>query len=216
MNTETIAPASAEQPEARAFDLARWLGRREAFGTIAGRCSAADVECLRQIRDRKLFKDHAPSWDEFCTKDLHLSRRKVDRDIRYLEKFGPPFFLLAQLTRITPQQYGAIAPHVAADGIHMDGQVVALLESNAERVTAVVQDLCRRLEPPPVHAVEAAVESKSEPAADSAGEALRICERAAELLEAKPVMDGLHRARLGRSLRRLLNAAARLAVYAAR
>jgi hypothetical protein len=214
MNTQTIAPASAEHPEARAFDLARWLGRREAFGSMAGRCSAADVECLRQIRDRKLFKDHAPSWDEFCTKDLHLSRRKVDRDIRYLEKFGPPFFLLTQLTRITPQQYGAIASHVAADGIHMDGQVVALLESNAERVTAAVQDLCRRLETPPVPAVEGAVESQA--AVDSAGEALRICERAAELLESKPVLDGLHRAMLGRSLRRLLNAAARLAVYAAR
>ena len=131
MNTEIVAPASAEQPDARAFNLARWLGRREAFGTIAGRCSAADVECLRQIRNQKLFQDLAPSWDEFCTKDLRLSRRKVDRDIRYLEEFGPPFFLLAQLVRITPQQYRAIAPHVAGDGIHVDGRVVALLESNA-------------------------------------------------------------------------------------
>jgi hypothetical protein len=216
MNTEILVPSSAEQPDERALDLARWLGRREAFGTIAGRCSGADVECLRQIRNRKLFRTRARNWDEFCKKELRLSRRKIDDDIRHLEEFGPPFFEIAQLTRITPQQYRTIAQHVAGDGIHLDGQVIALLEGNAEQVAGAVQELCRRAEPPPVQAVNANVESQSEPAVDRAAEALRICDLAAESLESKPTLDGLHRARVGRSLRRLLVAAARLAVYPAR
>ncbi|MGO9259730.1 MAG: hypothetical protein ACLQU1_25970 [Bryobacteraceae bacterium] len=216
MNTEILAPTSAEPPDERALDLARWLGRREAFGTIAGRCSGADVECLRQIRNRKLFRTRARNWDEFGKKELRLSRRKIDDDIRHLEEFGPPFFQVAQLTRITPQQYRAIAPHVAGDGINLDGQVIALVESNAGQVTAAVQELCRRVEPRPVQAVNATVESKSGPAVDKADEALPRCDSAAEALEGKPILDGLHRAKVARSLRRLLNAAARLAVYAAR
>ena len=33
------------------LDLGIWLGRKQAFSVVAGRCSAADAECLRQIRD---------------------------------------------------------------------------------------------------------------------------------------------------------------------
>jgi hypothetical protein len=29
-----------------AVDLGTWLGRRQAFAAVAGRCSAADAECL--------------------------------------------------------------------------------------------------------------------------------------------------------------------------
>ncbi len=216
MNTEMIAPASAEQPEVCATNLARWLGRREAFGTVAGRCSAADIECLRTIRNQRLFKSRARNWDEFCKKELRLSRRKIDDDIRHLEEFGPQFFQLAQLTRITPAQYRAIAQHVDSDGIHLDGQLIALLESNAEQIAAAVEDLRRRVEPePPQPSPRPAPAAAPEPPTDLAGEILRLCDLAAEEVERKPVMDSLHRAKLGRSLRRLLNASARLGVYAA-
>ena len=30
----------------RAFDLGTWLGRRQAFSVVAGRCSAADAQCV--------------------------------------------------------------------------------------------------------------------------------------------------------------------------
>lgn len=209
-NSEIIAPASAEPPEECDLSLARWLGRREAFGSVAGRCSAADVECLRNIRNRKLFKKRAPNWDEFCRKELRLSRRKIDDDIRHLEEFGPQFFQLAQLTRITPPQYRAIARHVESDGIHVDGRVVALLEGNAEQVAAAVEDLRQRVE------AEAAPVETPAPSVDAGREMLRACEAAAEQLERRPILDSLHRAKLGKALRRMLNAAARLAVYPAR
>jgi hypothetical protein len=54
------------------------MGRqREAFGLVAGRCAAADIETLRQIREQK--QAEAPLWAECCTLDLHVARRSVDR-----------------------------------------------------------------------------------------------------------------------------------------
>ena len=47
-----------EKPDA---NLDRWLGRREAFGLIAGRCSAAEVESLRRIRTEKLYRER--DWE---------------------------------------------------------------------------------------------------------------------------------------------------------
>jgi hypothetical protein len=37
------------------FELGQMVGSRRAFGTVAGRCSAADAACLRRIRDEKLY-----------------------------------------------------------------------------------------------------------------------------------------------------------------
>lgn len=67
-------------------DLNRWLGRREAFGLVAGRCSAADVECMRNIRDGKLYLSRAESWADFCVKDLHMGKSNANRLIGLLEK----------------------------------------------------------------------------------------------------------------------------------
>lgn len=36
-----------------AFDLGTWLGRKQGFAALAGRCSAADAECLRTIRQKR-------------------------------------------------------------------------------------------------------------------------------------------------------------------
>ena len=36
------------------LDLGAWLGRHQAFGMIANRCTAADAECLKTIRDQGL------------------------------------------------------------------------------------------------------------------------------------------------------------------
>src|SRR5438270_6652707 len=57
-------PIEGEMP----FDLGQWLGRKQAFGLIAGKTAAAEVECLRQIRDGNLFRAKADDWAEFCLK----------------------------------------------------------------------------------------------------------------------------------------------------
>jgi hypothetical protein len=47
--TTTMTPTKMDD----AFDSGTWLGRKQAFAELAGRCSAADAECLRQVRKAK-------------------------------------------------------------------------------------------------------------------------------------------------------------------
>ena len=128
-------------------DLGRLLGRREAFALVAGRCSAAQAESLRRIRDEKIYTQLSPTWEEFCSKRLGVSRRHIDRTLRQLDEFGPQFFHVAQMAHVTPEEYRAIAPHVSADGVRLDGAVVALLPENSEQVSAAVAELLEREKP---------------------------------------------------------------------
>ena len=138
MDELTIAPPVDDQA---VFDLGEMLGRRQAFGTIAGRCSAADAECLRRMREQKLYRSRATSWNGFCPKFLGMTSRHANRIIRQLEEFGPSYFELAQLTRITPEQFRAIAPAIRDQHIHAYGEAIALIPENAEKIAAAVADL---------------------------------------------------------------------------
>jgi len=140
MNELTIAPLVEDQA---AYDLGEMLGRRQAFGMISGRCSAADAECLRRMRDQKLYQSRATSWNGFCPKFLGMTSRHANRVIRNLEEFGPGYFELAQLTRITPEQFRAIAPAVRDQQIQGHGEAIALIPENAHKITAAVADLRR-------------------------------------------------------------------------
>ncbi len=37
------------------YELGQWMGRKQAFSLSCGKTAAADVECLRNIRERKLY-----------------------------------------------------------------------------------------------------------------------------------------------------------------
>lgn len=136
-----------EAVDAGDFQLGTLLGRRQAFGLIAARCSAADVACLRDIRNQKAYQKMAKDWPEFCAQHLGMSPTHANRIIRYLEDFGPEYFELAQLTGITVAAYRAIAPAVKDQALHYDGQTIALLPENAEKLAEAVEKL-RRLAPP--------------------------------------------------------------------
>jgi hypothetical protein len=123
------------------FDLGMMLGSRRAFAAVAGRCSAADAECLRRIRDEKLYLRRAESWAEFCPNYLGLSRTHANRIIHNLEEFGPDYFEVAQLTRITPAEYRAIAPAVRDQAVHVNGEAIALIPENCDRVAAAIAEL---------------------------------------------------------------------------
>jgi hypothetical protein len=127
-----------EQAAEPVLDLGRWLGRREAFALVAGRCSASEAESLRRIRDQKLYRELDLTWEEFCSKRLGSSRRQIERILRPLDEFGPAYFHVAQITHVTPEEYRAIASYVSAEGIRLDGAVVALLPENSEQVSAAI------------------------------------------------------------------------------
>jgi hypothetical protein len=196
---ETPAPAGDVPP--RLIDLGRWMGRRDAFGAIAGRCSAADAECLRQIRDKKAYVDVASSWDEFCRLHLHVCRKTIDKQIRLLNEFGPAYFQLAQLTRITPNDYRAIAPHLTPEGLQVDGAVIALLPENSQQVSEAVAKLKRN--GPPADEVEAG---------DFAG-VLRRCKLlVASMKTTSAVLGNKEKDELGEQLLRIETAAKALGV----
>jgi len=49
----------AIQKREELMELGTWIGRKQAFATIAGGCSAADAECLRQMRDQRTYREWA-------------------------------------------------------------------------------------------------------------------------------------------------------------
>lgn len=123
------------------LSLGKLLGRREAFHVMAARCSAADAALLREMRDQKLYLGHAEDWGEFCTKHLHTSRENANRIIRLLDEFGPAYFEVAQFARISPATYRAIAPAIEDHAIRHDGEAIALVPENQEKVAAAVTEL---------------------------------------------------------------------------
>lgn len=138
------------------LDLGRLLGRREAFQIVAARCTAADASLLRDIRERKLYIGHAKDWEEFCLKHLHTSKQNANRLIHILEEFGPGYFEVAQFTRISPATYRAIAPAVQDHTLEHNGETIALVPENAERVTAALSQLKKAAKALPAAAPKAA------------------------------------------------------------
>lgn len=117
------------------------LGQNLAFGLIAGRCSAAQAEGLRRLREEKLYKRCTEKWDDFCPRFLKISRAEADRTIRLWEEFGAAYFELAQLTRVSPETFRAIAPAIQDGALHYQGEAIALNPPNSRRVAAAVAEL---------------------------------------------------------------------------
>jgi hypothetical protein len=193
--TETPAAASA-------LNLGQWLGRREAFGAVAGRCSAAEVECVRRIRNERLYRGHARTWREFCAKHLGASRVSVEANIRLFDELGPAYFHVAQLAYLTPAEYREIAPRIAADGLHAGGEAIPLVPENRDRIAAVIGELRAKGKPAPRPPKPAGFEA-----------ALAHCQAAASLLEtlfSPPPLD--RQFVMAAALNRLRAAAARLGI----
>jgi hypothetical protein len=173
--TSQIEVPIPDQTTTDTVTLGRWLGRHEAFGLIAGRCSAAEAESLRHIRDSKLYRLVAPNWDEFCSVHVGASRRNVERSIHYLDEFGPVFFEVMQIAHIGPEEYRAIAGHVYAEGIQLDDSMVPLSPENSLEVAAAVAELLRRAQSEP-----------ASPEPPAFVEVLKRCGTAARMLDASP------------------------------
>jgi hypothetical protein len=124
-----------------AFDVGAWVGRRQAFALVAGRCSAADAEILFEIREKKLFRTIEPTWEEFCVKRLGMTRSYVDRIIRQFKELGANYCKLSSFTRIKPAEYRLIAASVTEDGLCYGGEVIALEPENAPKLAEAVEAL---------------------------------------------------------------------------
>ena len=126
------------------LDLGVALGRNQAFGLIAGRCSAAQAAGLRRLREQKKYQRCTPHWEDFCPNYLKMSRSEADKIIRLWEEFGAGYFEVAQLTRISPETYRAIEPAVKEGALHFDGEALELDVENSRKIAAAVAELRRR------------------------------------------------------------------------
>ena len=123
------------------LDLGVVLGQNHAFGLIAGRCSAAQAECLRRLCEEKLYRRCTERWDDFCPRYLKISRSETDRTIKLWEEFGSAYFELSQLTRVSPETFRAIARAIQDGALHYQGEVIALSPANSRKVAAAVAEL---------------------------------------------------------------------------
>ena len=128
------------------MNLGAWLGRHQAFGLIANRCSAADAECLKAIRDGGEYKQLGLTWEQFCTKHAGVSRVHADRQIHYLEEFGGNFFRFAEVMPISPETYRLIAGAVSDQGLECNGERIPLVRQNRHKVAAAVTAMRAKVE----------------------------------------------------------------------
>jgi hypothetical protein len=130
-----------EQSSDDLYELGQWMGRKQAFSLICGKTAAADVECLRNIRERKLYSAKGVDWTEFCKQYVGITRAYADRLIRQLEDFGPNYFNLSQIVRISADVYRKIAPAIGDDGIAFGEETIAICPENSEKLVEAITEL---------------------------------------------------------------------------
>ena len=127
--------------DATPFELGEWLGRKQAFGLIAGKTAAADIECMRQIRDGNLFRAKGVDWSGFCHQYAGVTSSYANRLIRQFDEFGPNYFDLSKIVRISAESYRKISGAVGDEGIDFGGQKIAISPENSGQITEAVKAL---------------------------------------------------------------------------
>ncbi len=162
-----------------AFELGEIIGQRRAFSAVAGRCSAADAACIKRLRDSKVFKQRCETWEEFCPKYLGMGKSNANRLIRELEELGPEYFHLSQMTKISAHEYRVIQGAVRDGAVHRNGEAIALIPENSEKVADAVAELRRDARDSATPEWKPAIDTL--PSIESRG--LRLAQDYAELLK---------------------------------
>jgi hypothetical protein len=131
------------------LSLGIWLGRKQALGMIAGRCVAAEIECLSEVYERKLYLAIDPTWEDYCKNRLGISRRTAERLIRNYRQQGASLTKLTCFTRIRPAEYRLFAAAVTDDGLLYNGETIPLEPENAPRLVEAVEAIRQQAAPPP-------------------------------------------------------------------
>jgi hypothetical protein len=142
--TKPVEIQTARQQQiVEGVDLGMWLGRRQAFALLAGRCSAADAECIREVRRNKRYRALQMTWEQFCDERLGITCPTANKIVRQLEEFGPEFFTLAQLTRVTPEEYRRLNVAVRGHALLHAGEEIPIEAENGPRLAAAIEELRR-------------------------------------------------------------------------
>jgi hypothetical protein len=123
-----------------------WIGREQAFNTVAHHCSAARVACLKQVRETEAYKTLNLTWEEFCPEHAGISRSQADRLIAQLAEFGAPYFQLTDIVPVSPTAYREIQPAIVDGAIEIHGEQIPITRENAARIKAAVNALRKEVE----------------------------------------------------------------------
>jgi hypothetical protein len=134
--------------DAASFELGKVMGQSIAFGTIAGRCSAAQAAAIRQARNEKIHASLGLTWREFCPLHLKMSGAQADLFVRLLEEFGPEYFEHTQSVRISADTYRLVAPFIKEKTLRVEGGALELNSANVQKVAQSVRDSRKALMPP--------------------------------------------------------------------
>ena len=143
---EQIDTLNANADGAALLEAGTWIGRHQAFGLMASQYSAADAECLRQIRENKHYKALGLTWEEFCSRHTGVDRKTADRIVERLEEFGEAYFNLSQLMPIQPAGYRLLASNVSGNNLELDGRKIPITPEHAPQIIDAVRELRTRLE----------------------------------------------------------------------
>ncbi len=143
---EVLNAAKAHVDGAALLEVGTWIGRHQAFGLIANKCSAADAACLREIRDNKHYRALGLTWEEFCSRHTGIDRRTADRIVERLEQFREAYFNLSQLIPIHPSGFRELASSVSGNTIELDGRKIPITPDHAPQIIEAVRELRSRLE----------------------------------------------------------------------
>ena len=130
------------------FESGKVLGQSVAFGTIAGRCSAAQAAAIRQARNEKIHASLGLTWKEFCPRHLKMSRAQADVFVSLLEEFGPDYFEHTQAVRISAGTYRLVAPFINDKMLQVEGEALELSSANVQKVAQSVRESQKALMPP--------------------------------------------------------------------
>jgi hypothetical protein len=119
--------------------MGEWLGRHQAFNLMAHRCTAADAECLKAIRDGGEYKKLGLTWAEFCEQHAGVSRVYAERQIHCFEEHGANYHRMAELMQISGETFKLIASAIDGDCIVLDGERIPLTRENRQRIAAGVK-----------------------------------------------------------------------------
>jgi hypothetical protein len=140
MQEQTVLTPSDETSNANpTFDLGTLLGRHQAFGMMANKCSAADAHSLREIRRGKLYRAIGLTWEEFCPRHAGICHKTADQIIHRLEELGDGYFDVSQIISLSVAEYRALEPAAGGSAIEFGGERIAITRESAAKIIEAVR-----------------------------------------------------------------------------
>lgn len=136
MSENVLAQVDVEQPKTD-----RLIGRTQAFGLMSAMSSKATAACITELKRNKAHEQMGLSWEEFCGRELAISKTTADRYIKDMELYGETFFALNSICGIGRNTYKLLAGSVQDGALLIEGESVAINRENRQRIIDYAESL---------------------------------------------------------------------------